>query len=106
MQKRKLGLGGLEVSALGLGCMGMTFGYGPAMDKSDAVTLIRKAYDQGITFFDSAEAYGEANEVLVGEALAPMRNDVVIATKFGFKNGIPTAGMDSTPERIRLVAEQ
>ncbi|MEI7264600.1 aldo/keto reductase [Pectobacterium carotovorum] len=106
MQKRKLGTGGLEVSALGLGCMGMTFGYGPAMDKSDAITLIRKAYDQGITFFDSAEAYGEANEVLVGEALAPMRNDVVIATKFGFKNGIPTAGMDSTPERIRIVAEQ
>lgn len=106
MQKRKLGTDGLEVSALGLGCMGMTFGYGPAMDKSDAITLIRKAYDQGITFFDSAEAYGEANEVLVGEALAPMRNDVVIATKFGFKNGIPTAGMDSTPERIRIVAEQ
>lgn len=106
MKKRKLGTSGLEVSALGLGCMGMTFGYGPAMDKSDAITLIRKAYDQGITFFDSAEAYGEANEVLVGEALAPMRNDVVIATKFGFKNGIPTAGMDSTPERIRIVAEQ
>lgn len=106
MKKRKLGTGGLEVSDLGLGCMGMTFGYGPAMDKSDAITLIRKAYDQGITFFDSAEAYGEANEVLVGEALAPMRNDVVIATKFGFKNGIPMAGMDSTPERIRIVAEQ
>lgn len=106
MQKRKLGKDGLEVSALGLGCMGMTFGYGPAMNKSDAITLIRQAYDKGVTFFDSAEAYGEANEVLVGEALAPMRNDVVIATKFGFKDGIPTAGLDSTPERIRMVAEQ
>ncbi|ORM60030.1 aldo/keto reductase [Pantoea rodasii] len=106
MQKRKLGTAGLEVSALGLGCMGMTFGYGPAMDKNDAISLIRKAYDLGVTFFDSAEAYGEANEVLVGEALAPVRNNVVIATKFGFKNGIPTAGMDSSPERIRIVAEQ
>lgn len=106
MQKRKLGRAGLEVSALGLGCMGMTFGYGPAMDKTDAIALIRNAYDQGVTFFDSAEAYGEANEVLVGEALAPVRNNVVIATKFGFKNGIPSEGLDSSPERIRLVAEQ
>lgn len=106
MQKRKLGTAGLEVSALGLGCMGMTFGYGPAMDKNDAISLIRRAYDLGVTFFDSAEAYGEANEVLVGQALAPVRNNVVIATKFGFKDGIPTAGMDSSPERIRLVAEQ
>lgn len=106
MQKRKLGNGGLEVSALGFGCMGMTFGYGPAMDEADAVALIRHAYAQGVTFFDSAEAYGEANEMLVGKALAPMRNDVVIATKFGFKDGTPAAGLDSSPARIRHVAEQ
>lgn len=106
MQKRKLGTGGLEVSALGFGCMGMTFGYGPAMDEADAVALIRHAYAQGVTFFDSAEAYGEANEVLVGKALAPMRNEVVIATKFGFKDGTPAAGLDSSPGRIRHVAEQ
>ncbi|SFL03218.1 Predicted oxidoreductase [Candidatus Pantoea symbiotica] len=106
MQKRKLGTGGLEVSALGFGCMGMTFGYGPAMDEADAVALIRHAYAQGVTFFDSAEAYGEANEMLVGKALAPMRNDVVIATKFGFKDGTPAAGLDSSPARIRHVAEQ
>jgi len=106
MQKRKLGNSDLEVSAIGLGCMGMTFGYGPAMEKSAAIKLIRDSYDLGVTFFDSAEAYGEANEILVGEALAPVRNQVVIATKFGFKNGIPTAGFDSTPKRIREVAEQ
>ncbi|WP_312665911.1 aldo/keto reductase [Pantoea sp. CTOTU49201] len=106
MQKRKLGTGGLEVSALGFGCMGMTFGYGPAMDEADAVALIRHAYAQGVTFFDSAEAYGEANEMLVGKALAPIRNDVVIATKFGFKDGTPAAGLDSSPARIRHVAEQ
>lgn len=106
MQKRKLGNGGLEVSTLGFGCMGMTFGYGPAMDEADAVALIRHAYAQGVTFFDSAEAYGEANEMLVGKALAPMRNNVVIATKFGFKDGTPAAGLDSSPARIRRVAEQ
>lgn len=106
MQKRKLGNGGLEVSTLGFGCMGMTFGYGPAMDEADAVPLIRHAYAQGVTFFDSAEAYGEANEMLVGKALAPMRNNVVIATKFGFKDGTPAAGLDSSPARIRRVAEQ
>lgn len=106
MQKRKLGSAGLEVSALGLGCMGMTFGYGPATDVTEATTLIRTAVDLGVTFFDSAEAYGEANETLVGTALAPMRDQVVIATKFGFKDGDARAGLDSRPERIRLVAEQ
>lgn len=106
MKKRKLGNNGLEVSAIGLGCMGMTFGYGPAMEKTAAIKLIRDAFEGGVTFFDSAEAYGEANEVLVGEALAPMRDKVVIATKFGFKDGISSAGLDSRPERIRLVAEQ
>jgi aryl-alcohol dehydrogenase-like predicted oxidoreductase len=106
MQKRKLGNSGLEVSALGLGCMGLTFGYGPATDTQDAITLIRAAADRGVTLFDSAEAYGEANEMLVGEALAPFRDQVVIATKFGFKDGNSTSGLDSRPERIRVVAEQ
>lgn len=106
MQKRTLGTGGLDVSALGFGCIGMTFGYGPAMEKSAAITLLRRACEQGITFFDSAEAHGEANDVLVGEALAPMRNEVVIATKFGFRNGTPAGGLDSSPARIRHVAEQ
>jgi aryl-alcohol dehydrogenase-like predicted oxidoreductase len=106
MNKRKVGNGGLEVSALGLGCMGLTFGYGPAADMADAVTLIRAAVDLGVTFFDTAEAYGEVNEEMVGEALAPVRDRVVIATKFGFKDGSPAAGLDSRPERIRLVAEQ
>jgi aryl-alcohol dehydrogenase-like predicted oxidoreductase len=107
MQKRKLGTGGLEVSALGLGCMGMSFGYGPAGDKQDMISLIRAAFDRGITFFDTAEAYGPyANEELVGEALAPIRNQTVIATKFGFKfdsNG-KIAGLDSRPAHIREVA--
>ncbi|QIQ22181.1 aldo/keto reductase [Zophobihabitans entericus] len=106
MQKRKLGNNGLEVSAIGLGCMGMTFGYGPAMEKPAAIKLIRDAFDRGITFFDSAEAYGEANEVLVGEALSPIRDKVIIATKFGWKNGVSTEGLDSSPKRIRFVAEQ
>jgi aryl-alcohol dehydrogenase-like predicted oxidoreductase len=106
MQQRKLGKSGLEVSAIGLGCMGLTFGYGPATDKSDGIALIRAAYERGVTLFDSAEAYGQANEEMVGEAVAPFRDKVVIATKFGFKDGDPTAGLDSRPERIRQVAEQ
>lgn len=106
MQKRILGNSGLEVSALGLGCMGLSFGYGPAADKQDAIRLIRAAYEKGVTFFDTAEAYGPyTNEELLGEALAPFRGDVVIATKFGFKTGKPTAGLDSRPETIRAVAE-
>jgi len=106
MKTRILGNSGLEVSALGMGCMGLSFGYGPATDKQQAIQLIREAYDQGITFFDTAEAYGIANEELVGEALAPFRKKVVIATKFGFKEGNATQGQDSRPERIRAVAEE
>jgi aryl-alcohol dehydrogenase-like predicted oxidoreductase len=106
MEKRKLGPSGLEVSALGLGCMGLTFGYGPATDKSTGIKLIRSAVEKGVTFFDTAEAYGIANEELVGEALAPFRKEVVIATKFGFKNGDSKQGQDSHPDRIRLVAEE
>ena len=106
MKTRTLGTSGLEVSALGLGCMGLTFGYGPATDRSDAVRLIRGAYDRGVTFFDSAEAYGQANEEMLGEAVAPFRKHVVIGTKFGFKNGDSTQGLDSSRARIRLVAEQ
>src|ERR1700760_4915917 len=99
MQTRKLGKSGLEVSALGFGCMGLSFGLGPATEKSHAIKVIRAAYDGGVTFFDTAEAYGPgANEELVGEALAPIRDKVVIATKFGFKNGVPTQGVDSRPE--------
>ena len=105
MQKRKLGKSGLEVSAIGLGCMGLSFGYGPAVQKDDGIALIRAAFERGVTFFDTAEAYGPfKNEELLGEALAPMRDEVVIATKFGFKNGIPSEGVDSRPERIREVA--
>jgi aryl-alcohol dehydrogenase-like predicted oxidoreductase len=108
MQKRKLGNSGLEVSALGLGCMGMSFGYGPAADKKDMISLIRSAVERGITFFDTAEAYGPyANEELVGEALAPMREEVAIATKFGFKFDPDTraqAGLDSRPAHIKDVA--
>ena len=106
MQKRKLGKNGLEVSAIGLGCMGLSFGYGPAVDKESGISLIRAAVQRGVTFFDTAEAYGPfANEELVGEALAPFGDQVVIATKFGFRNGDSTAGLDSRPERIRQVAE-
>ena len=106
MKKRTLGKSGLEVSALGFGCMGLSFGFGPAPEKNQAIKVIRAAYEGGVTFFDTAEAYGPfTNEELVGEALAPIRDKVVIATKFGFKNGIPTQGTDSTPERIRAVAE-
>ena len=107
MPTRKLGSSGLEVSAIGLGCMGLSFGYGPATDRSEAVALIRAAYERGVTFFDTAEAYGPAlNEEVVGEALEPFRDDVVIATKFGFKNGRPGDGLDSRPERIRQVADE
>ena len=106
MKRRKLGNSGLEVSALGMGCMGLSFGYGPAIDKASAIKLIREAYEQGATFFDTAEAYGKENEELVGEALAPFRNKVVIATKFGFRDGDSKKGQDSRPERIRAVAEE
>src|SRR5690349_14395093 len=106
MQKRILGKSGLEVSALGLGCMGLSFGLGPAANKKDAIELIRKAFELGITFFDSAEAYGPfTNEELLGEALEPFRNKVVIATKFGFKEGKTALGTDSRPENIRAVTE-
>jgi len=106
MQKRTLGKSGLEVSALGLGCMGLSYGYGPATEKEQGIQLIRAAYDGGVTFFDTAEAYGpDLNEELLGEALAPFRDKVVIATKFGFVEGKPALGMDSRPERIREVTE-
>jgi aryl-alcohol dehydrogenase-like predicted oxidoreductase len=106
MQKRKLGKSGLEVSALGLGCMGLSFGYGPATDKEQGIKLIRKAFESGVTFFDTAEAYGPfLNEELVGEAVEPFREKVVIATKFGFKEGKPALGLDSRPEHIREVTE-
>jgi aryl-alcohol dehydrogenase-like predicted oxidoreductase len=109
MQKRKLGQSNLEVSALGFGCMGLSYGYGPAIEKQQAITVIRTAVERGVTFFDTAEAYGPfTNEVLVGEALAPFRERVVIATKFGFDiapNGQRTGGLDSKPEHIRQVAE-
>lgn len=106
MEKRILGKGGLAASALGLGCMGLSFGYGPATEKNDAIKLIRAAFDRGITFFDTAEAYGPfTNEELLGEALEPFRDQVAIATKFGFKEGKPQLGADSRPERIREVAE-
>jgi len=106
MQTRKLGTGGLEVSALGLGCMGLNFSYGPGLQKPAAIALIRQAFESGITFFDTAEAYGPfTNEELVGEAVAPFRDQVVLATKFGFTNGRAQSGMDSRPEHIRAVAE-
>jgi aryl-alcohol dehydrogenase-like predicted oxidoreductase len=106
METRTLSKSGLELSALGLGCMGLSYGYGTSIDKEDAITLIRSAFERGVTFFDSAEAYGPfTNEELLGEALAPFRNDVVIATKFGFKEGKPALGVDSRPSTIRAVAE-
>jgi aryl-alcohol dehydrogenase-like predicted oxidoreductase len=106
MKKRTLGRSGLEVSALGLGCMGLSYGYGPATDKQEAIGLIHAAVERGVTLFDTAEAYGPfINEELVGEALAPFRDDVVIATKFGFEEGNPRKGQDSRPERIRAVAD-
>lgn len=107
MQKRILGNSGLEVSALGLGCMGLNFGYGPATNKEEAIKLIRTAYEKGVTFFDTAEVYGPyTNEELVGEALEPFRKEVVIATKFGFITGKTTSGLDSSPKNIRAVAEE
>jgi aryl-alcohol dehydrogenase-like predicted oxidoreductase len=110
MNKRKLGKSGLEVSALGLGCMGMSFGYGPAADKDEMIALIRSAVEQGVTFFDTAEVYGPfANEELVGDALEPFKGEVVIATKFGFKidrQQMKHVGVDSSPENIRKVAEE
>src|SRR5215813_8942989 len=107
MKKRKLGKSNLEVSAIGLGCMGLSFGFGPAVDKQQGISLIRAAVERGVTFFDTAEVYGAfTNEELVGEALAPFREQVVIATKFGFKivDG-KQAGLDSRPEHIKEVAE-
>ncbi len=107
MDTRSLGTNGLEVSALGFGCMGLSFGYGPATERSDAVALIRAAHNLGVTFFDTAEAYGTENEELLGEAVAPFRDQVVIATKFGWKDGNARTGLlDSRPERIRIVADQ
>src|SRR5215831_12185267 len=109
MQKRKLGKSALEVSSIGLGCMGLSSGYGPAVDKQAGISLIRGAVERGVTFFDTAEAYGPfLNEELVGEALAPFRSTVVIATKFGFHFNRDTgkiAGLDSRPEHIREVAD-
>jgi aryl-alcohol dehydrogenase-like predicted oxidoreductase len=107
MQKRTLGNDNLEVSAIGFGCMGLSYGYGPATGRGEAIRLIRAAHDRGVTFFDTAEAYGPGiNEEVVGEALEPVREQVVIATKFGFKDGLPASGLDSRPERIRLVADE
>src|SRR4030095_8660916 len=108
MKKRKLGKGNLEVSAIGLGCMGMSYGYGPPADKQEMISLIRSAVERGVTFFDTAEVYGPfRNEELVGEALAPLRDRVVIATKFGFKLGPKgeQIGVDSRPEHIREVVD-
>jgi aryl-alcohol dehydrogenase-like predicted oxidoreductase len=104
--QRKLGTRGPEVSAIGFGCMGLNYAYGPGPGKQQAISLIREAFQNGVTFFDTAEAYGPfTNEELVGEALAPIRDQVVIATKFGFKSGNVSEGMDSRPERIREVVE-
>ena len=109
MKKRKLGKSGLEVSAIGLGCMGMSFGYGPPKDKQEMISLLRAAVERGVTFFDTAEVYGPfTNEELVGEGLAPFREQVVIATKFGFKldpKSGRSIGVDSRPEHIKEVAE-
>jgi aryl-alcohol dehydrogenase-like predicted oxidoreductase len=105
MKKRMLGRSGLEVSALGFGCMGLSYGYGPGLDRAAGIQMIRAAFERGVTFFDTAEAYGALNEEMVGEALAPMRDRVVIATKFGFKNGNVGDGLDSRPQRIREVVE-
>ncbi len=106
MEKRQLGKSGLEVSALGLGCMGLSFGYGPATDKNEGIALIRAAFERGVTFFDTAEAYGPfTNEELLGEALEPFRDQVVIATKFGFEDGDSKGGLNSKPENIRAFVE-
>ncbi|WP_077033505.1 aldo/keto reductase [Pelomonas sp. KK5] len=106
MNTRQLGRNGPEVSALGLGCMGLSFAYGPAPERAQSMQLLRSAVERGVSFFDTAEAYGPGdNESLLGEALAPLRDRVVIATKFGFRNGVPAQGLDSRPERIRQVTE-
>ena len=106
MQQRRLGENGPEVSAIGLGCMGLSFGYGTAVTTSEAVRLIGAAFDRGVTLFDTAEAYGPfTNEAVVGEAIAPFRDEVVVATKFGFKDGTEYTGLDSRPATIRVVAE-
>ncbi|MCD9014177.1 aldo/keto reductase [Parachryseolinea silvisoli] len=106
MTQRKLGKSGLEVSAIGLGCMGLSFGYGPAVNKQDGINLIRAAFERGVNFFDSAEAYGPfVNEELLGDAVAPFREQVILATKFGFKGGVSSAGVDSRPATIRAVAD-
>jgi aryl-alcohol dehydrogenase-like predicted oxidoreductase len=106
MQTRQLGKNGPQVSAIGLGCMGLSYAYGPALEKQAAITLLRDAFDKGVNFFDTAEAYGPGtNEELLGEALAPIRDQVVIATKFGFSKGVPADGLDSRPENIRAVVE-
>lgn len=106
MLKRQLGKSGLQVSSIGLGCMGLSFAYGPALEKKAAITLLRDAFDKGVNFFDSAEAYGPyTNEELLGEALALIRDQVIVATKFGFKNGVPSEGLDSRPETIKAVVE-
>jgi aryl-alcohol dehydrogenase-like predicted oxidoreductase len=105
MKTRQLGRSGLEVSALGFGCMGLSYALGPGLERAAGIQMIRNAFERGVTFFDTAEAYGAQNEEMVGEALAPVRDQVVIATKFGFKNGDATLGMDSRPERIRAVVE-
>lgn len=105
MNKRQLGRSGLQVSALGFGCMGLSYGYGPGLDRTAGIQMIRSAFERGVTFFDTAEAYGALNEEMVGEALAPVRDQVVIATKFGFKNGEVKQGLDSRPERIQAVVE-
>jgi len=106
MKQRTLGNSNLQVSSLGLGCMGLSFGYGPATDKQDAIRLIRKAFELGVTFFDTAEAYGPfKNEELLGEALSPIRDEVIIATKFGFEQGLSEKGMNSKPENIRRVTD-
>ena len=106
IQKRTLGRSNLEVSALGYGCMGLNFAYGPGVERQAAISTIRTAFEDGVTFFDTAEAYGPfTNEELVGEAVAPFRDQVVLATKFGFTDGVSAKGMDSRPERIRIVAD-
>ena len=106
MQTRRLGRAGPEVSAIGLGCMGLSFAYGPALARTEAVRLIGEAFDRGVTFFDTAEAYGPfTNEELVGEAIAPFRDQVVVATKFGFRDAVDSAGLDSRPKTIRSVAD-
>ena len=105
MKKRTLGQG-LEVSSIGFGCMGLNYAYGPAMERTQAIKLVREAFERGVTFFDTAEAYGPfTNEEIIGQALKPIRDNVVIATKFGFKNALPSDGVDSRPQHIRQVAE-